>query len=68
MPKDWTGELVGLMHCHRITGLQLAEKLGVTNRYVSMILNGHRDPPGAEARFREVVAEIIRERKEGGKP
>lgn len=52
------------MHCHRITGLQLAEKLGVTNRYVSMVLNGHRDPPGAEGRFREAVAEIIQERKE----
>ena len=64
MPKDWTGELVGLMHCHRITGLQLAEKLGVTIRYVSMVLNGHRDPPGAEVRFREAVAEIIRERKD----
>lgn len=62
MPKDWTGELVGLMHCHRITGLQLAEKLGATNRYVSMILNGHRDPPGAEARFRKAVMEIIQEK------
>ena len=62
MPKDWTGELVGLMHCHRITGLQLAEKLGVTNRYVSMILNGHRDPPGAETRFRKAVMEIIQEK------
>nr|DAO23220.1 MAG TPA: CUT1-like DNA-binding domain protein [Caudoviricetes sp.] len=52
------------MHCHRITGLQLAEKLGATNRYVSMILNGHRDPPEAESRFRKAVAEIIRERKD----
>jgi len=64
LPKDWTGELVGLMHCNHITGLQLAEKLGVTNRYVSMVLNGHRDPQGAEARFREAVTEIIEERKE----
>ena len=43
-------------------GLQLAEKLGVTNRYVSMVLNGHRDPQGAEARFREAVMEIIQEK------
>ena len=62
MPKEWTGVLVGLMHCNRITNIQLADKLGVTYQYVSMILNGHRNPPDAEARFREAVAEIIREK------
>lgn len=60
MPKDWTGELVGLMHVHRITGQELGKKLGVTNRYVSMVLNGHRNPPGAEERFRAALDELIR--------
>lgn len=62
MPKEWTGNLVGLMHCYKISQIELSEKLGVTNRYVSMILNGHRDPPGAEVRFREAVMEIIQEK------
>lgn len=62
MPKDWTGELVGLMHCHRITGGALAKELGVTNRYVSMILNGHRNPEGAEERFRAAIEKLIAQR------
>ncbi len=61
MPKEWTGNLVGLMHNNKITFVQLAERLGVTNRYVSMVINGHRDPPGAEERFRAAVNQIIEE-------
>lgn len=59
MPKEWTGILVGLMHNNRISFAQLAEELGVTNRYVSMVLNGHREPPGAEERFKAAVQRII---------
>lgn len=59
MPKKWTGDLVGLMHNHRITIQMLANKLGVTNRYVSMVLNGHREPAGAEDKFRKAVEELI---------
>ena len=62
MPKEWTGELVGLMHDARITGLQLAKHMGLTNRYVSMILNKKRNPPGAEQRFKQALTEIIAER------
>ena len=59
MPKKWTGDLVGLMHTNRISFQALADKLGVTNRYVSMVLNGHREPPGAEDKFRAAVDELI---------
>lgn len=61
LPKKWTGDLVGLMHNHKITFQMLADKLGVTNRYVSMVLNGHRNPDDAEARFRAAVNELIAE-------
>lgn len=59
MPKKWTGDLVGLMHTHRISFAMLAKKLGVTNRYVSMVVNGHREPAGAEERFTAAVHELI---------
>lgn len=59
LPKEWTGDLVGLMHNHRISFSELAEELGVTNRYVSMVLNGHREPVGAEQKFREAVNRLI---------
>lgn len=61
MPKKWTGNLVGLMHDHKITAKQLADRLGVTDRYVSMVLNEHRHPAGAEKRFTEAVLALISE-------
>lgn len=64
LPKEWTGDLVGLMHTHRITFSQLAEALGVTNRYVSMVLNGHREPTGAEEKFRAAVNQLINDKRE----
>ena len=71
MLAQWTGNLVGQMHNYKITFSQLAEKLHVTNRYVSMVLNGHREPAGAEERFCKAVEEIIAARNvdhaEGGK-
>lgn len=59
MPKEWTGNLVGLMHVHKITNKMLGDAMGVTDRYVSMVLNGHRDPPDAEIRFTEAVNNLI---------
>ena len=59
MPKKWMGDLVGLMHTHKISFQELADKLGVTNRYVSMILNGHREPAGAKERFCAAVRELV---------
>lgn len=64
MPKKWTGDLVGMMHTHKITRIQLANRMGITNRYVSMVLNGDRNPPGAEERFRKALQEILDGRKE----
>lgn len=63
MPKEWTGDLVGLMHDAKVTGIQLADHMGITDRYVSMILNGKRNPPSAEQRFRQALSEIIAERE-----
>ena len=59
MLAQWIGEIVGQMHNNKISKSQLAEHMGVSREYVSMILNGHRDPAGAESRFRDAVSEII---------
>lgn len=61
MSKKWTGDLVGLMHDNKITQNQLAEKLGLTYQYVSMVLNGNREPNGAEERFRAALDALISE-------
>lgn len=65
MPAQWTGDMVGKMHNNKITLTQVAEKLGVTKAYVCMVLNGHRNPKGAEQRFMAALDELIKE-KEGG--
>ena len=59
LPKNWTGDLVGLMHVHKISKKQLADHIGVTREYVSLVLNGHRKPAGAEEKFKTAVDEII---------
>lgn len=64
MPKKWTGDLVGLMHNHRISKTDLADELGVTREYVSMVLNGHREPAGAKERFEAAVNSLIMKRAE----
>lgn len=58
MPKEWTGVLVGMMHNHRITNRMLANRIGCTEEWVSMVLNGKREPQGAEERFRKAVEEL----------
>lgn len=61
MLAQWIADVVGQMHKHRISKTRLAEHLGMTREYVSMVLNGHRDPPGAADKFRKAVEEIIEE-------
>lgn len=64
MPAQWTGDLVGKMHNNGVAKVELANKLGVTKAWVSMVLNGHRSPKDAEQRFNAALDELIRE-KEG---
>jgi plasmid maintenance system antidote protein VapI len=58
MLKKWVGEVVGDMHILRISNKQLAAHMGVTEEYISMVLNGHREPSGIESRIRKAIAEI----------
>lgn len=64
MPAQWTGDLVGQMHLASVTAKQLADCLGVTPEYVSMVLNGHREPSNAENRFRAALAHLIEKKEE----
>lgn len=59
MLAQWIGELVGQMHNNKISKSELAEHMGVSREYVSMVLNGHRAPTGAKERFNSAVSEII---------
>jgi transcriptional regulator with XRE-family HTH domain len=61
MLAQWTADLVGQMHKFKITKSRLADHMGMTREYVSMVLNGHREPADAEERFKAALAEIIEE-------
>lgn len=62
MPEAWTGNLIGKMHNKGITYDDLAEEMGVTKSYISMILNGKRKPPDIRARMYAAVSNIIQRR------
>ena len=59
MLAQWLGDIVGRMHRNRITITQVAHEMGVTREYISMILNGHREPDGARERLEAAVEAII---------
>ena len=61
--EQWIADVVGKMHINKITQSQLAEKMGVTNDYIWMILNGKKTPKDAESRIMTAINDIISERK-----
>lgn len=60
--EQWIAEAVGKMHINKITQTQLADRLGVTNDYIWMILNGKKSPKNVESRVMTAIDEIISER------
>lgn len=58
MPAQWTGDIVGELHHKGIKKEHLAEFMGLHPKYVSAVLNGHKAPKGAEARFRKALADM----------
>lgn len=59
MLAQWIADLVGKMHKFKISKTRLAEELGVTREYVSMVLNGHREPAGVKEKFEAAAERII---------
>ena len=63
MLAQWIGDFVGRMHRHRITITQIAQEMDVTREYLSMILNGHREPSGIAERMNTALDRIIEKQK-----
>lgn len=62
--ESWIGEAVGKMHLNKITQKTLADKLGYTPDYISMIFRGVKSPAGIEEKVNKAIDEIIAQKKQ----
>ncbi len=63
MPEKWTGRLIGTMHNTGVTRRELAAELGVSESYISLILNGKRKPDGIRNKMEQTVRRLAVEKK-----
>ena len=61
--EQWIANAVGKMHVNKVLQTDIAKKMGVTNDYIWMILNGKKKPANAETRIMTAISDIIRERE-----
>ena len=53
--------MVGALHVHNRTCLELAKQMGIHEKYLSAILNGRNCPSGAEQKVKAALAELLKE-------
>ena len=63
-PEKWTGKLIGKMHVNNVKSADLAEELGVSQAYISMLLNSKRNAAGAKERLEAAYEAILANRKQ----
>ena len=56
---EWTGDAVKLMHIYGITRKEVADELGVTNAYITMVLNGRQVKDKTKDRITSALLKII---------
>lgn len=61
-PEEWTGELAKKMHMNKVKNADLAKELGVTEAYVSMLMNSKRETKNAQERLENAFEAIISKR------
>lgn len=61
MPAKWTADLLGEMHLAGVTAKQLASEVGWNPKYLSVVLNGHKEPKGAEEKLRTALKRLLSE-------
>ena len=62
VPPKWTGDAVKRMHLENITRQQIADIMGVSKAYVTMILNGRKTPEDAKTRVWNAINIIVANR------
>lgn len=62
MRPEWTGEVVKQLHVAELSTADLAREMELTQGYVRMILDGQRNPLGAEARIKTALFSLLHQR------
>lgn len=62
MPAQWTAEVIGKMHLAGVTAKQLAAEVGWNPKYLSVVLNGHKEPKGAEQKLKAALDHLVQHR------
>lgn len=63
--EPWTGFVVGLMHTYGITNDEIANILGWSKGYISMLLHGQRKVDDARRKIFAALSEAITRRESG---
>lgn len=63
MPQRWAADIVAQLFMHGIEAQELAKKIGWHPKYLSVVLNGHRTPKGAEQKIVNALNKLIIEKQ-----
>lgn len=63
LPPKWTGDLVGKMHVNKVKNSDLAKELGVTEAYISMMLNSKRNTKGMREKLEKAYEAVLEKKK-----
>lgn len=63
MNEKWTGNLIGKMHNEGVTYQDIANEMGVTKSYISMIFHGSRKPKDIKKRMENAFTSVLEKRK-----
>ncbi len=63
--EEWTGEVAKQMHLYSISAADIAREMGCVRSYVTMILNGQREPRGGRERVEAALERCIERRAAG---
>lgn len=59
LKENQTADLLGEMHLAGVTAKQLAAEVGWNPKYLSVVLNGHKEPKGAEEKLNAALGRLV---------
>ena len=67
MDQKWRVAFFGKKYAYAVKDKEIAREIGWHPKYLSAVLNGHREPRGAEEKLIAALERVIERRKQGEK-